>query len=141
MDTNPRTVKEDRDAAILETVARIRSACGSYVFRARNEADLQEQVTTALVTNGIVVRREVIAEAGRYDILVERPYVLRPVTIVLELKIKGGVSEVERQAQKYALTDGVDAVVIVTTSQRLAHGLPDGQLGGKMFRVITLRAF
>ncbi|MDB4957616.1 MAG: hypothetical protein JWO36_5185, partial [Myxococcales bacterium] len=64
--------------------------------------------------------------------------------LVLELKVKGSAPAVERQAQRYALTDGVDAVAIVTTSQRLARELlrVGGEtLGGKPFAVITLRTF
>jgi hypothetical protein len=33
------------------------------------------------------------------------------------------VPAVERQAQRYAAADDVDAMVVVTTSQRLAHKL------------------
>ncbi len=124
-----------------EVIARIRKMLGDYTFTAVNEEDLQVQVTGILAVDGgdIIPEREVIAQHGRYDILVR----CDDVVVVLELKVKGSAAEVERQAQRYALTDGVDAVVVVTTSQRLARQLEDGgkTLGGKPFAVIALRSF
>lgn len=118
----------------------IRSLLAKYRFTPLNEADLQAQVATALVVAGVEVDREVIAERGRYDLLVRT----RGACVVLELKITGSAPAVERQAQRYALTAGIDAVVVVTTSNRLAGELsrPDGDtLGGKPFAVIALRGF
>lgn len=143
MDTGQVAMTERCDA-ITEVLQRIRSACTAYVFRCSREVDLQEQVATALGYGSITTRREVIAEHGRYDLLVEQPHATGPIRVVLELKMKGSAAAVERQAQRYAMTDDVDAVVIVTTSARLAHSLSNGgqgELGGKMFRTIVLRAF
>lgn len=122
----------------------IRVRLAQYVFTAINEADLQAQVLMALAADPpFTTNREVIAERGRYDILVtsRAPPVMR--SLVLELKVKGSAAEVERQAQRYALTDGIDAVAIVTTSQRLAAQLRGGgtTLGGKPFAVLALRGF
>ena len=115
-----------------------------YVFAPTNEADLQAQVATALTAAGVEVDREVIAERGRYDLLVRT----RGECVVLELKVSGSAPAVERQAQRYALTDGIDAVAVVTTSARLARELErPGEalgvdtLGGKPFAVIALRGF
>lgn len=116
----------------------IRSVLRRYTFTPLCEADLQAQVATALIVAGIEVDREVLAERGRYDILA----VTRGARVVLELKLAASAPAVERQAQRYALTDGVDAVAVVTTSNRLAAELqrPDGDtLGGKPFAVIALR--
>lgn len=118
----------------------IRSLLAKYRFTPLNEADLQAQVATALIVAGIEVEREVLAERGRYDILA----VTRGARVVLELKLAASAPAVERQAQRYALTDGIDAVAVVTTSNRLAAELkrPDGDtLGGKPFAVIALRGF
>jgi hypothetical protein len=63
---------------------------------------------------------------------------------VLELKLAASAPAVERQAQRYAAAADVDAVVVVTTSQRLAHELRRAgadKLGGKQFGVIALRSF
>lgn len=118
----------------------IRSLLAKYTFTPLNEADLQAQIATALIVAGVDVDREVLAERGRYDLLVRT----RGARVVLELKVRGSAPAVERQAQRYALTDDVDAVAVVTTSVRLASSLlrPGGDtLGGKPFAVIALRAF
>jgi hypothetical protein len=64
--------------------------------------------------------------------------------VVLELKLAASAPAVERQAQRYAGAPDVDAVVVVTTSQRLAHEPRRAgatELGGKPFGVIALRSF
>lgn len=132
------SVANDVVIAILE----VRAKLAPFTFRAVNEEDLQTQVAKVLrdpAGGGLVITREVIAKASRYDI-----EVVRGITrLVLELKVSGSASAVERQAQKYALTDGVDAVLLVTTSSRLARHLlaQPPTLGGKVFEVITLRTF
>lgn len=114
---------------------RVRATLGDRLFQAQDEADLQRLVASVLTTAGFACDREVIAERGRYDIAVTEG----PVTLVLELKIGGPAGPVERQAQRYALTDGVSGVAVVTNSQRLAHKLVAGTLGGKPFWVLALR--
>lgn len=123
---------------VIELIGRL---LRRYAFTPQNEADLQAQVSDALVAVGLDVDREVIAERGRYDLLVRS----LGASIVLELKVTGSAPAVERQAQRYALTAGIDAVLVVTTSNRLGHeltrpGLP-ATLGGKPFSVIVLRSF
>ena len=124
---------------VLTVLDAIKAHLASYAFTPIHEADLQEQLTIALSTMADVqIDREVLAARGRYDLLVRAA----DVRIVLELKVSGSAPAVERQAQKYALTDGIDAVAVVTTSNRLARELafPDGNtLGGKPFAVIRLR--
>lgn len=118
----------------------VRAVLAQYAFTSQNEADLQAQVATVLTTAGIEVDRELIAERGRYDLLVR----VTGMSIVLELKVTGSAPAVERQAQRYALTDGVDAVAVVTTSNRLAREISrvgGDTLGGKPFATIALRAF
>lgn len=124
-----------RVVGLVEVLETIRRALDNYAFIARNEADLQEQVARILTEAGLVIDREVIAERGRYDILVRA----NGLAIVLELKVKSTAAEVERQAQRYALTGGNDAVVVVTTSQRLGAKLRGDMLGGVPFGVLTLR--
>lgn len=121
----------------------MRELLSAYKFIADNEADLQRQVTEVLRRDpATVISNEVISASGRYDIMVHA----YGFAVVLELKVAGSAPSVERQAQRYALTDGVDAVAVVTTSNRLARAVSkstvDGQtLGRKPFRVILLRAF
>lgn len=121
-------------------IDRIRGLLNAYTFAATNEADLQAQVATVLVLAGVEVDREVLAAGGRYDILART----LGARVVLELKVTGSAGAVERQAQRYAMTDDVDAVAVVTTSNRLANELrrpTGGTLGRKPFGVIALRAF
>lgn len=116
----------------------IRDRLAIYGFTPIHEADLQDQVAAALAMDGVTIDREVLAARGRYDLLVR----VNGASVVLELKVSGSAPAVERQAQRYALTDGIDAVAVVTTSNRLAHELvkPAGDtLGGKPFAVIRLR--
>jgi hypothetical protein len=116
--------------------AKISAILGAHVFRAVDEASLQNMVTSALSNNRVSCQREVIADArSRYDLLTS----IDDLLVVLELKMRGGAASVERQAQRYALMKDVDAVCVATTSARLASQLPDETLGGKPFRAIALR--
>lgn len=127
-----------------EIFADVRRWLEAYAFRVNNESELQAQVTEVLESHAgdLRIQREVIAERGRYDILVERTVQGETQRVVLELKVTGIAEAVERQAQRYALTNGIDAVAVVTTSQRLARQITQGgssMLGGKPFTVISLR--
>lgn len=118
-------------------------ALDGYSFRARDEAELQEQVATALAAvSQIWIDREVRVSGGRLDIMVHA----YGSSVVIELKVSGTAAAVERQAQRYAKLIEVDAVMVVTTSSRLARALGGSlecqrgaALGGKPFRVIALR--
>lgn len=142
--------------ACAQAIDKIRRILSDYTFRAIDERDLAVQVGEVLQrTEGLHVRREVTGAQGRYDLLVEvsREEGLVPppvVRLVLELKVSGTAEAVERQAQRYARDEEVDAVVLVTSSRRLAleilragaFVLLEGVecLGGKPFSVIALRA-
>lgn len=129
-------------------ISSIRSALSGYVFRVRSEAELQDQVVDVLRralgsdvgVSEVHVDTEVRKDGGRFDVVVQfLPRGQGVQTVVLELKLKASVSAVERQAQRYALMPDVDAVVVVTTSSRLAGQLTGDSLGGKPFAVIALR--
>lgn len=144
----------------IKAIEAVRALLATYSFRANDESDLQAQVTKVLETQAhFRVSREVMATRGRYDILVE---VIGPdfqvhgadslleCRLVLELKVAGTAEAAERQAQRYARNEGVDAVAVVTSSKRLAFEMQragafarlDGVecLGGKAFGIITLRS-
>src|SRR5262249_1595983 len=109
------------------------------------------------------IGREVRAGAGRYDLLVTWwPLDVRserivwrgrsadvdfgsvgaPVSIVIELKMKGAVAAVERQAQRYAGEQGVGGMIVATTSRRLPSQLRDlTDIGGKPFGVVAMGAW
>ena len=137
----------------MTTAAWLADLLAPYVFTCQSEEHLQQQVAEVLGRiDGVRCDREVIAERGRYDILVRHDLAVAPiderrdgvVSVVLELKVSGSAAAVERQAQRYALTDGIDEVAVLTTSQRLARRIRSAggsSLGGKPFAVITLRPF
>lgn len=123
------------------TIASIAELLGQYVFRPTDERQLQDMIATVLVRADLGVDREVQAGNGRYDLLVAVPGTGR---VVIELKLAASAPSVERQAQRYAASPDVAAVVVVTTSQRLANELRragSDELGGKPFGVIALRSF
>lgn len=146
------------DILIQEIAAILRR----YTYPVLREEDLQVQidkVLTAELANAAVHRewRQLGPDGlDRFDFLVERQGEDWKIRVVLELKIKGSAAAFERQAMRYAQYPSVDAVVLVTTSQRLAatvaHGNMEGavawapgtwgaELNGKRFGTITLRTF
>lgn len=144
----------------LYAISMLRKALDTFTFAGTNEAAVQKQVIVALTLDhsfgGIieVVGSEVTevlfdGELGRFDVVVNVLVDGTAVRVVIELKVKGTAEAAERQAQRYAKTDAVDAVVIATSSNRLARGIAVGgggaivhqTLGGKPFGVVYLRPF
>lgn len=121
----------------------ISDALWPYVFRVPSEAAFQAQVAGVLAAApGLHIDTEVRREGGRFDLLVRHSVAgeCYPASIVLELKVKGSAAAVERQAQRYARMEGVDAVGVVTTSSRLAAALRGPPtLGGLPFFVLNVR--
>lgn len=143
MSARPELVARIAAADRLAALKLVRERLEKYVFRPTNEADLQSQVFTVLAEETrFKISREVVAARGRYDLFVwYSGDSQRPTALVLELKLAGSPASVERQAQRYALTEGVDIVAVVTTSIRLGRRLLEqpAQLGGKPFGVVVLR--
>lgn len=127
---------------VVDAIALVRRALGERRYSVRNEYHLQSQVAAVLgVAPCLAVEREVIASSGRFDlrVIIAGP---APVRLVLELKVRSSPAAVERQAQRYAMTDGVDGVIVATTSPVLAAKLADlEELGGKPFASIRLRGW
>lgn len=162
MDTNEDSVEKqnaaDREVHAVDAYKLVTAQLARFLFVTPSESQFQAQVINALANEPrLEVSKEVIADndkgvAGRYDLKVtywapaQERSCMRPgplATIVLELKINGSASAVERQAQQYAMTAGIDLVAVVTTLQRLALNIGRGgdRLGGKPFRVIAVRTF
>lgn len=107
-----------------DTIAALLS---SYRFVIDNEAELQASVERALRVEGVTfVREAVVGRGDRIDFLCDGG-------VGLELKIKGAPTEVLRQLQRYAASDSVSELVLVTTrvqhhamlaSQRTVCGKP-----------------
>jgi hypothetical protein len=116
-------VNADDIAALLAT----------YRFTVACEADLQASVESALRVAGVTFVREVVLAKG------ERIDFLCAGGIGLELKIKGGGSEVLRQLQRYAASEVIAELVLVTTRVQ-HHALLGAQrtVGGKPLRVVRV---
>lgn len=130
--------------AIFAAMDKLCAILDAYLWRAKNEDDLQAQIYGVLMEkleSGNAAAREVVIRKGdRIDLLVT----INDIKIALEVKIKGSATTVERQAQRYALSGVVDAVIVVTSKRVLAHQLntrPNEAktLGGKPFRALALR--
>lgn len=107
---------------VADTVAAAR-------FGYRNEDELQAGLAAALVAAGHDVIREVrLAARDRVDLLVDRTAV--------EVKVAGTPERVLAQLARYAESDWVDDLVLVTTRAR-HRTLPD-EVGGKPLRVVVL---
>lgn len=137
---HPTVLARARSLLARGRIAELRAELAHWAFPSGNEAALQRSLLCLLSCENIkgrfgAVDSEVIAERGRYDILLKDSMV----AIVLELKVQGSAAEVERQAQRYALTPSVDGVMVITTSQRLGAQLKPDDLGGKPFGVVVVR--
>ena len=107
-------------------------ACLSIKFVGQNEAQLQDALQTLLKASYSHVRREHrLTETDRIDFLVERTGI--------EVKIQGSLTQVMRQLRRYADSDDVDDLVLVTT--RALHRQLPHTLGGKPLTVIWLPPF
>jgi hypothetical protein len=138
-------LSEDHDVTetskVDEAVKHIRTVLDQWVITPHSERDMQNQIERLLRVYGhALVTREVSSPAGRFDLLYQGPPA--GIRLVLELKHRGArVAAVEEQTQRYALTDGADGVLVVTSSNALASKLDDlTELGGKPFRVHVLRS-
>ena len=93
-------------ASIVAALRRLRC-------RFADEDQLQAMLADGLTQLGFAVRREVaLARGGRIDLLVDR--------IGIEVKIAGQTTAVARQLRRYASSDLVDELVLVTTCPRHA---------------------
>lgn len=108
-------------ATVADVLARSR-------FRFACEDDLQAGIAAALTVAGITVEREVRLDGhSRIDLLTDR--------VGIEVKTAGRADAVLRQLRRYADSDRVDALILVTTRAR--HRVP-GVLNGKPVAVVSL---
>jgi len=116
---------------VMENLAR---DLRQYRYSFQREVDLQGGVWEAFQKSewSLEVRREyVLGPKDRVDFWVEGS------GIAVELKTMGPLSKVVSQVARYAAHDSVHGVLLVTTSQRLARGMPD-TLAGKPVRGVLL---
>lgn len=102
-----------------------------FTFTHASEVDLQSALEEALETTGEDVEREVQIEgAGRIDFLTLS-------RVGIEIKVRGGVPEVAEQLQRYAQSEAVDELLLVTT--RGEHRRLPTTIAGKPLEVLVVR--
>lgn len=101
-----------------------------YRFRFVSERDLQDGIERALIAAGISYEREAaLSDPDRPDFLVGDG-------IAVEVKIKGSLSELIRQAARYASHQRIGSILVVGTPRWLPR-VPDA-LSGKPVRSLRL---
>lgn len=94
-----------------------------------NENELQEGIFAAFQAAGLNAWREVqLSGRDRIDFLVDR--------IGIEVKVAGSASKALRQLERYALSDQIDELVLVT--DRIQAGAQPATINGKPLRVLHL---
>lgn len=135
-------------------VAEVTRLLGGRIWRGSNESEIQEAMAPVLV-HGLmnpaagedlrvsVTREFWLTDADRVDFMLNvlgQPPEARS-RIALEVKVKGSTVEVARQLQRYAQAPYVGAVILATTTPRLALALRGATLGELPIFTITLRRF
>lgn len=112
------------------TAATLRSLLEKSTLRTQTEALLQEDVEAALRSEGIAFTREVrLTPTDRVDFLVG--------SVAVELKTKGARNAVLAQLIRYAQSDRVEDILLVTT--RYAHCQMPPELNGKRVLVALIQ--
>lgn len=98
-------------------------------FRYVDEDELQRGLAAALEADGFEIEREVIlSPRDRIDILAGR--------VGIEVKVAGQAASVVRQLERYAESDRVDELVLVTS--RVRHLAVPSEIGGKPVSVVAI---
>ncbi|MEN3308902.1 MAG: hypothetical protein V7603_5104 [Micromonosporaceae bacterium] len=107
----------------------------SHPYAYANEDELQAGIAGVLAEDDLTPRREVrLSDRDRLDVLVD----LGPRTLGIEVKIAGAAGDVRRQLLRYAASERVDELMLVTTVRRHLACLPD-EIGGKPLTRVLLR--
>jgi hypothetical protein len=115
------------------TTERIRPDIGSLIralrnhaFHFGNESELQTGIAAALTAEGIVFEREVvIGDGDRIDFLIG--------ALGAEVKLKVSPNDVIRQVHRYVQAEILEAVIVITSSMRLATSLPESMNGKPVY--------
>jgi hypothetical protein len=110
------------------TAAAVAAAIRARRYRYATEEDLQQGILEALIGQGFAARREVrLSPRNRIDLLVGR--------IGIEVKVGGIGRNVERQLARYAASDLIDGLVLVTNR---ARHQPPATIDGKPVELVWL---
>ena len=114
----------------MTKVEEVASVFRSYGYHFQREEDLQEAVAAILRAEGIPYEREKRLSAG------DRVDFFLPLTgIGIEVKVDGPANAVARQLQRYARSDLVAGLVLVTGKMR--HRQVPRELNGKEVAVVA----
>lgn len=98
----------------------------NYRFTYRTETEFQDTIAMLFSTQGWEFDREVrLNDRDRIDFLIG--------TTGVEVKVKGSWVATYRQLQRYAVSDRIEELVLVTT--RLQHVRMVAEIGGKPLTV------
>lgn len=87
-------------------------------YNVATEATFQADVEKLLTEHGATFKREyVLSPEDRVDFFVDDG-------VALELKVRGTPQSVNRQLQRYAQSPEVKAIVLLTSTSKLARGAP-----------------
>jgi hypothetical protein len=117
----------------MSLLPKILKAIGRFSYCFSNEAELQNGLAVALSCAGIEHAREVIlSKRDRIDFLAG--------DVGVEVKIKGGITDLTSQLFRYAGFPQISALVVVAGKNTLAN-LP-AEINGKPVHVVRIaRAF
>ena len=127
MTTQPDGGLPHEDVTAAAVIAAVRRGMSRLCYT--TEAQLQPGIQELLTEAGLPFRRE--ASLSRHD----RPDFIAG-SVAVETKVKGSPAEVRRQLARYAASDQVTELVLIT--RRAAHRSLVGQLYGKPVHVILL---
>ena len=117
----------------MSLVPKIREAIGRFGYRFSDETELQEGLAVAFKCAGIQCAREVVLSThDRIDFLAG--------DVGVEVKIKGGITDLTSQLFRYAGFPQISALVVVVGKNTLGN-LPT-EINGKSVHVVRIaRAF
>jgi hypothetical protein len=111
------------------TAREVADVLRGYHFRYARESDLQEAVRRALDRAGVDAVREARLDGrSRVDLLAGR--------VAVECKVGGSAADLRRQLARYARSDLVDEIVVVTS--RVRHQDLPAEIEGKPVEVVSL---
>ncbi len=117
-------------AQVMEALTRGR-------FRYRNEGQLHEGIMIALNAAGIKI------DSSHHEVCLDTPAdridFLLPGGVGIEVKVDGQPAAVWRQLVRYAASDRVTELLLVTTRAKHAVGRVETTLNGKPMNVLVLR--
>lgn len=111
------------------TLALVVGSIHSRQFTHADESELQRGLAQAFAEDGLDAQREVrLSQRDRIDFLVG--------AVGIEVKVKGSAAKVLAQLERYAESDLIDELVLVTS--RIQAAALSGEVGGKPLRVVPI---